>query len=271
MKIHFIHVGLPKSGTSFMEGLLNQVENVSTGKLKEPTYVDLSNSDYDNSTYLNNVIASGNHSKGIDWYKDTFSNKSITFDLSTQYWINTPTINLENINIIKFAIYRDPIDQIKSYIGHLRRGYLPDLPLDVLFENDSDFKRYIVDMYKYGKSLQYENNRNDILIINFEDLITNPQLVIDKLIMSYEPEYKSKPLNLNVNKNKKGTPKIKILNKFIMNRNYNNFIKRLIPNIFYSSLINLRKLIINSNLDTNHINDGKFNKRDDETLELLFR
>jgi len=83
----------------------------------------------------------------------------------------------KNVKKGKFIyVIRDVFDQINSYYHHFKNYYNPDLKFDEFVD-----KGIIEKWFKYNTEWIKNENENDIIYLNFEDIIESKLLIVNKL------------------------------------------------------------------------------------------
>lgn len=185
-----VNIGLPKTGTTFLAKKLSLYTRYSLSSVKEPNFFLKAAAFDTGDKILRQVLAPGRYTDGDVWYKKLYGNKDesnndLTWvDMSTQYWLDMVQV-VDNIKKSGYAaeyilIDREPMDQVTSYIAHLRRGYIPDIALKDIFINSEPFLRYITDMFTWPKRYPHIIRQCGIedrtQIINFKELISDEPL-----------------------------------------------------------------------------------------------
>ena len=254
-KVDFIGAGDQRSGSHWIFSCLKEHPEVCTSSRKETRFFD---------TY-------SLYKKGIDYYyKEFFSqcNKNKTIgEYSPSYIYNKKAPrrikkNLPNIKII--ISIRNPVEKIYSLYWYNRRSGTGSTLIYNSFEEVLKSNQNFLERGKYYKRIKgfYNQFKKDqILIMNFDNLKNNPKDFISKIYAFINVDASYKPSLLEKPTNKAGRAKIKypILNKTIY-RLYNlvknnKFLNKFL-NYFkkHGNYISLRRSIL-SNL-------YKLNKRE---------
>jgi len=251
-----VNFGLPKTGTTYLGNILKTSHKISVSKVKEPRF--FINKKPNANSINKKIILEGNYNRGHEWYLSLFDNSSSLFvDQSTLYWLNSKSFEeciSDRYELYPYIICRNPFEQIKSYIAHLRRGYLPNRPLNEICKSDPEFKKYIVSIYDFSKTTEKHRGVIDgVLYLDFDLLITDTQQIID-LISNYtmvdiqvKPSVNLATKDKQISENKRGHPKFYIVNS-ILTSVFAKKIGALIPSFMYVPLITLRKRLIRFNL-----------------------
>lgn len=257
-----VSFSLPKSATTLLrsctasQSLVDSTLSVS--KIKEPSFFITNHTSRFNSDNLNQILASGNMFRGIDWYRQLFShNATELFDFSTQYWINPQSV-LSNIKlffpdqkIVAFCIQRDPCSQLLSYVTHLRRGYLRFGPLSDLYNSDKQFALYLHSMHdwyfqdKYSIFNDYNVNYYEF---EFDSAIKNPLSTLSRLVNRdlCSEENNSETIKMNPS----SSPVIPFLNNILFAKSITNNLKSFLPSSTYPFFISVRKSFVKLNLSS---------------------
>ena len=175
--------GAAKSGTSTLHDLLNEHPEICMSSIKEPYYLINTDFDANISTY---------NTKYAELFKAQpdaqFKGDSSTAYMLFPYFIDRVKTHIKHESKFIFVL-RNPIDRIYSHYWYLKGLGSEDLSLHDAIQKDKDiepnmsqrlsegkFKNYF-QYGLYGKWLSkfYEEfNANQIKIIVFEDLKTNP-------------------------------------------------------------------------------------------------
>lgn len=257
-------LSLPKTGTTYLESLMRQLDVFVLPVIKEPNYFFQR---MHTQSLLDKIMSPGNLSRGHHWYLSQFEHGKTfaTFvDLSTQYWSHYEKVIVNACTMFEpifINIRRSRQDQLLSYLSHMRRGYLPNKDLHQICAAYPDFFTYLSEMAEWQSVYSMLNERfpdHDFLNIDFRELISSSESIMQQLV----PNQNSKiNLNLAVNKNQMGTPKLHFLNQMI----FSNFLRKIgrkMPGPAYSGLIRIRKQLANLNLNTGqgrwYLQDKKF-------------
>ena len=269
MKKLLVNLGLPKTGTTYLGSILEKSNVISVSKIKEPTY--FCKGDSFGYSLKDKVLVKGNLNRGINWYKSLFDESCLLFvDQSTQYWLHSAAVEVsaaEKFEVYPYVICRNSFDQIQSYIAHLRRGYLPEVTLENICNEDIAFKEYLTTMFEFSKINELKRGLLDgILYIDFKLLITRPDEVLEG-IENYIGERVSFAVDQKeVSKNERGYPRFFWINAFITSK-FVRAIGALLPSVIYNFLIPFRKKIIRINLKAGN---SKWATTDCQYLKELF-
>jgi len=253
-----ISLSLPKTGTTYLSGLLEKMDFCSVGDIKEPTFFGAR--DYRGGAILKKVVANGNLDKGIEWYKAIFDRGegvSVLVDMSTQYWMCPEAVIDQAIvsgvgEPVFINIRRKPQAQLISYLAHLRRGYIPAKGLESLSTMDSSFLDYLMKMGRWTETyseLQKKYPDIQFIEVDFTELVKNPQSVLGDILKEMGSEIKTcSYLGLeSADRNKMSAPLIGWLNHLVFSESVRN-IGRKMPSSIYTRLIKLRKALVKVNL-----------------------
>ena len=272
----FLSFSLPKTGTTYLGNILEAIgPPLSVSKIKEPSF--FIDRQIDNKSCLTKILSSGNYHKGFKWYESLYPPQSHSkFDLSTQYWID-PIKSLPNVlqhidpsELITFSIKRNSVDQLVSYIGQLRRGYLKLDKLSSLLQQDSAFANYILQMYQWSCSDKvplFASYNVKFKEIDFTDLISDPISSINKL---FDLDIDFNKENLPVSSmNQRSKPRLSFINRLLFSSSLKGKLKSYTPNLLYPFLINLRKNIVKVNLQHDNSLNGYYSADKEDLKEFL--
>lgn len=269
-----INIGLPKTGTTYLGSLFKKFEFVSVSSVKEPSF--FIKRGVAKSSIVKKIIVRGNRQRGNDWYRSLYDQSCpILVDQSTQYWIDSESVidaASENYDVYPFIICRSPMAQIKSYVAHLRRGYLPNKSLKDICRSDQEFKDYLVAMYDFSNACDRKRGVIEgVLYLDFDMLVSSPSKIYE-LISSYTGadlrmvsfEHLDPPTD-SASKNERGHPRYFFLNA-VLTSSFAKRIGALTPSFLYGSLIRIRKQLIRTNLKPG---DSQWAHEDFEYLQAL--
>lgn len=253
-----ISLSLPKTGTTYLSGLLEKMDFCSVANIKEPTF--FGERGYRGGGTLKKVVANGNLDKGIEWYKAVFDRSEgakVLVDMSTQYWM-CPEAVIDQAVVagvgepVFINIRREPQEQLISYLAHLRRGYIPSRGLESLSELDSSFLDYLIKMSKWTETysgLQRKYPSVQFVEVDFTELVKEPERVLGDILKEIGVEIKTcSNLGLeSADRNKMSAPLIGWLNHLVFSEPVRN-IGRKMPSSIYTRLIKLRKALVKANL-----------------------
>ncbi len=219
--------------------------------IKEPSYFfSAENCDSD---ILESLLSNGNYFRGEVWFKGLFPDckqSSVMADLSTQYWLYPEQV-IENVlekYRPKFIFIKRPrIDQLISYVSHMRRGHIGGKSIGDICVSDKAFFGYLERMANWNDDLQGVRKSFpdvDFIESTFETLVSRPLEVLGSVVPDLEEADKIK---LDVHKNPASYPRLELLNRLL----FSNSVRkagRLLPQKFYSLLINCRKRFVRLNL-----------------------
>ncbi|MDX2471416.1 MAG: sulfotransferase [SAR324 cluster bacterium] len=253
-----ISLSLPKTGTTYLSGLLEKMDFCSVGDIKEPTF--FGKRVYTGGVTLKKVVANGNLDKGIEWYKAIFDRGegiSVLVDMSTQYWM-CPEAVIDQAVVagvgepVFINIRREPQAQLISYLAHLRRGYIPPKGLALLSTLDSSFLDYLMKMSRWTETysdLQKKYPNVQFVEVDFSELVKEPESVLGDILGEIGVEIKTcSYLGLeHADRNKMSAPLIGWLNHLVFSESLRN-VGRKMPSSIYTRLIKLRKALVKANL-----------------------
>lgn len=267
MKRDFIvSLSLPKTGTTYLAGLLSQLDGCELPTIKEPSF--FFSMTQPKSKLLSSFLSPGNLSRGERWYEGLFpvGNEIICIDMSTQYWLYVEEILRQAHDLYKpvfLVIKRDPLDQLVSYVAHLRRGHIPDVSLRQLVEEDEEFANYLQRMKGWNEEFDraqacWPNLR--FVELSFDALVNNPREAVVTIMGENDG---IDQISFDIERNPKSYPAFPLLNKLVFS-GWARRTGRLLPGFFYSSLVAARKALVKKNLKSGkgpfHEEDGKFIK-----------
>lgn len=266
MRKLIVSLSLPKTGTTFLLSLLSQLACCSSPAIKEPSFF-FTREDSE-SSLLNAILSPGNYLRGYDWYDGLFASngQSIAIDLSTQYWLRGDEVikrSLENYQPLFVVIKREPVAQLVSYVSHLRRGHIPDLPLSRLVSDDADFAQYLERMKTWNHDFDTMKARYPDLSFTelpFDELVLDPRSAIVSLIGSNNAV---EQLDYEVRKNRMGYPVFPFLNRLLFSGGIRKF-GRMMPDAIYTNLVGVRKSLVRKNLQDGK---GKYHEADKIFIE----
>jgi len=229
--------------------------HISVPRIKEPNFFFVGRKH--DSPVLTTLLSLGNFSRDLEWYKDLYQFHGpdcLLVDFSTQYWLY-PEQTIENARKAfdpRFIVLKRPrIEQLISYISHLRRGHIKCDRISSLYKSDAGFSKYLDRMSHWND--EYEKIRTKFpdehfLDVSFEELISNPTPIIQKIFPGVAIENE---LTGKVQKNPKSYPRFELFNKIVFS-NMARKIGRVLPQFMYSGLIRLRKASVKMNLKKGH-------------------
>jgi hypothetical protein len=237
MKVNAFIVGAQKAGTtSLYEWLIQHEDIYGESALKDyPFFID-----------------EALYSKGVTYFEDQFKqakNEKIVISGCVDY-----IENLESLERIKFynpeakiiLLLRKPEDRIRSAFNFLRQlGKEENDDINIAIQNDKEY----IERSLYGKKLEYLFRifkSSNIKIIFFEELIENPEAVVDNTIcfLGLKTIEDIKIFNANKTKN----VKFKRLNKVLFDKSSNSFLRSIFKNVFSpNSRVKIRRTIKNLN------------------------
>lgn len=267
----YLSLSLPKTGTTFLEKYLANIPGYVFPVIKEPSYF-IDRAVLSKSKYINSSLVKGNHNKGLDWYRDLYLNsgENTLFDMSTQYWMYKSDVLSKAVEsgfeVHCLGIYREPKNQLLSYITHLRRGYIGEVPLNDICEDDLEFRSYLMSMMKWRESFEKfsaENSAINCHLFDFKLLMENPHQELSKV-------FRDLPYSEKVSSGKKinamSHPKIPYLNNLIFSEGLKRA-GRLLPGSLYNMAVSARKTVVKLNLKEG---EGKLYERDKSYIDTNF-
>ncbi len=263
-----ICLSLPKTGTSFLESLAQQVGSITLPKIKEPNYF-FAHEPTDDSV-MNAVLSPGNFERGHGWYQDLYPVRGRRLlDLSTQYWLHHEQVikkSTEDFEPSFFTIKRNKGDQLRSYIAHLRRGHIEDRPMREIVRLNKKFGNYLHDMAGWNENfsdLKTRHSEFEFLEYEFEDLVNDPTSTLESLLSVSGALC---GIDTDVYSNPKGHPRLGWINKALFS-GFARHAGRLVPPVMYSQLLRLRKKVVTINLQQG---GGKFSEDDNAFVTETF-
>lgn len=207
MKTFFFDAGLPRSGSTLLSAILNQNPNIYAGALS-PVFDIMYSMDmfFKESEQANAYPKPDCNFKIIssiieNYYSDT--NKPYVIDKCRAWTGQIPFIEkyiTPNPKII--CTVRNPLDILASFIDLIHKNSSEISFIDnFLIKNNievNDNNRCDHLMSPYGVVFNsingiakafYENRNNNLLLINYDDLVLNPQKIITKLYQFLGIEY----------------------------------------------------------------------------------
>jgi len=237
MKVNAFIIGVQKAGTtSLYEWLIQHQDIYGESALKDyPFFID-------ETLY----------SKGDTCFEDQFrdvKNEKIIISGCVDYIENPESlerIKRYNPEVKVIVLLREPEDRIRSAFNFLRQlAKEENDDINSAIEQDEEY----IERSLYGKKLEHLFrifNSSNIKIIFFEELIKNPEAVIDKTISFLGLKTKEDIKTFNANKTK--NVKFKFLNKVLFDKSSNNFLRSIFKNVFSSNTrVKIRRAIKNLN------------------------
>lgn len=210
---------------------------------------------------LRKCVVLGNHNRGSGWYDGLFDSRNgIRTDFSTQYWLHLDQVveRSSHLSVRFVVIDRNPVEQIVSYVTHLRRGYIPDRSISQLVEEDPSFLAYLDSMVEFarGYAALQERLASKLTVLDFQSLIADPSTHIsDRLGIGIDSGANEGPVNPS------SYPRLGKVNNLLFSEPVRRVGRRM-PQSLYSRLINLRKMAVSLNLTsgegTQATSDRKF-------------
>lgn len=169
---HFIIIGAMKCGTTTLYRYLDQHPGVDMSRDKETDF----------------FVSEKNWSNGLDWYRDQFSGTDlIRGEVSPNY---TKSRDFGGVpgriaqicpHVRLIYILRDPVERAESQYRH--SVIIGDLAPNGLTPNSHEYD-HISDASMYAEQLNAYLEffpRKAILVLDFDDLVSNPQHVMDQV------------------------------------------------------------------------------------------
>jgi hypothetical protein len=238
----FIHIGAPKSASTYLQYYFHNEKNINfLGLIRDhenfgskPKYDD------DFHLYCRHIIKSYDTSK----IKNKISKKKINL-ISDEGFIVSEYTNFKKIiqRVIKtfpvcefILVLRDPVETILSWQAFHIRG-IKNTPLDIKSYLKSENTKNVIDLINYKKRIDYIKSlkKNKLHIVNYNGIKQNKTHEIFKKILGYK-----KTQNFKVNNLPKQNVSIYFIKKlyiifpwlkklkFILPRFIINFIKNLL-------------------------------------------
>lgn len=241
-----VSLSLPKTGTTFLGSLLEDADGFVQSSIKEPSY--FFNQPMRDGDVLRRCLVPGNAHRGREWYDSLYgkTTRDVRVDLSTQYWLHLDAViaNTRPLNPRFVVIERNPVEQLKSYLGHLRRGYIPREELTRLTRLDSSFLNYLDSMAEYGHHCRSILSKHGVTaeFLNFEQFVAKPNETLkEHLGITVAQTATSK------DKNERAYPRYSLLNDALFSNRIRQLGRRL-PESAYGPLVRLRKRVAKANL-----------------------
>lgn len=214
IKLDFVGIGVTKAGTTWLTSCLQAHPEIFIPSRKELMYfVEKSNG--------------GNYWKGKAWLQKQFSKRKyerIIGEFTTQYVLFSESANLikENNKEIKVLVcLRNPVDMLYSFYWWKRANFeAPDFQenFDTLVFKNEDFIRRGM-YYEQLKRFFSTFSRKDIHIVLYDDIKSNPKLVLKNLysFLGVNPNFDSPKTSQRVNASKeyKSLFLAKVVNKML--------------------------------------------------------
>lgn len=211
----FFIIGAMKCGTSSLHHYLNMHPDISMSEIKEPNYFAK------HRTFLH---------KGKNWYLNLFDqDKPIRGESSTAYTkfpqvVGVPKRIFKRCPEAKLVyLVRDPIERTLSHISHdMLEGLIPyqnDISAYINSKPDNPYIAWSMYYLQLSQYIEYFD-KNQICIIRTEDLSTNPQHVLSRLLNFLNLRNNNFHFDVSDQKNVSGN------RKMIENRNVYQKVKR---------------------------------------------
>lgn len=228
-KVNLFIIGVAKGGTTLLHEIMSKKENLCTSSWKEASFFS---EIYQNCKFTGpgDKDYHGSFSvKTIESYESLFKDQQADYrvDASPIYFYDISSIQKilnYNPNSKFILVLRDPIKRAYSnYQMHVRDGLEKetfDMAMKLCNERLNSGWHWGWDYY--GFSLYYENlkklfsitDKNNLLVINFDLLSKNPEIVSNQLNNFLAKNYFSKA-DFSEKFNESGIPKLKFASRFI--------------------------------------------------------
>lgn len=239
MKVNAFIIGAQKAGTtSLYEWLIQHQDIYGESALKEDPF----------------FIKEELFSKGDTYFEEQFrhvKNERIVISGCVDYIENQESlerIKRYNPEAKVILLLRKPEDRIRSAFNFLKQlDKEENDDINKAIEQDAEY----VERSLYGKKLDYLFrifDSNNIKIIFFEELIKNPDDVVEKTVsfLGLKTKETIKIFNANETKN----VKFKFLNRVVFDKSSNNFLRSIFKIVFSPNIrVKIRRAI--KNLNTN--------------------
>jgi hypothetical protein len=222
---NFLIPGAGKSGTSFVASMLGTHPDVFIPLIKEPSFF---------STYP----GEGFYLKGMPYYQKYFvgyRGEIRIGEASTVYMFDpaSPALIRENLGLIKLIfILRNPIARAYSnYWQDIKGGHkLPGFHFFITSGCDRSKEMVYVSRYDlHLKRYLHFFSREDILIITYDQLKSNPRAVFDSITDFLHIKTFDSSVDLGREVNPAAVPRSKVLARIMRNRHRLALIKDTLP------------------------------------------
>jgi len=215
-KVDFIGVGVPRAGTTWIYECLKEHPQICVSSTKE--------------TYFFNHLK--NSEQLFENYKQFFKKcdaQKIKGEFSTTYLYNTQAMHLIKKYFPQTKLIvslRNPIERAYSYYFHIKSEQLFNDTFEEYLKKNPEIinhGKYDYHLKKYLKHL----DKNQILILFYQDIKNNPSKTIKKLYNFLEVDDSFVPYKLNkqINPSDKSVYKISFINPLQLNKLKNIFLK----------------------------------------------
>ncbi len=201
--IDFLCVGAPKCGTSWLYFCLREHPEICIPSKKEI--------DFFNQNNIFCIKHKNNYQKGIKWYKQFFKhcngNKKIgEFSVNYIFDKKAPSRIYDNFPNTKIImILRNPIERFHSHFYYLKaknklNNYTKKDNQKSLEENIATYEKEFLEIGNYTKHIKNylkSFKKNQLLIINYENIKNNPQETLKTIYSFINVKNNFKPSSLN--------------------------------------------------------------------------
>lgn len=210
---NFLIIGAEKSATTWLYSKLKKHPGIFMPRTKELHFFN---------KYRSNLEMKDNYVKlGLNWYKNFFKDcngQKAVGEATPMYLCDSyaPARIKETLGDIKLiAILRNPVDRAYSHYWMARSKGYTDLTFEEVVEQKTDkfIKRGLY--YKQIKRYLKYFDRDDMLIILFEDVIKCSEKVLKEIYRFLEVDTEFIPSNVNESENVSGEYKSLLLLKMI--------------------------------------------------------
>lgn len=183
--VDFIGIGAAKSGTTWVADMLNAHPDIYMSEPKEVRYFNELNGISLKYAYKDRM--NKNFGKPLSWYRKHFqhiSSNKIKGEFTPSYIVDkkAPIMIKKYFPNVKLIVsLRNPIDRAYSYYWQTKYMHRVE---ERTFEEALDKEALYIENGMYFKHIQYYLNyfnREQIMIVLFDDIVSNPESVIKKL------------------------------------------------------------------------------------------
>lgn len=230
-------LGPPRTASTWTYNIFKLIDNVSVPYIKQLHFFD------------------NNFDKGVDWYLSHFNLECPTLvDFTPDYFTNA--IALKNINATfpgskYILVYRDPLERAFSHFKlRFNSGFI-STDFHSLFKSDP----YLFNNSLYGlhlKNLLGMIHPDNIVIINFTSLISNPKLVLPSIFTHFG--FDPIDIDFDSSSSKPSSRFVNNLKSFLKFRSFNVFFSHnlsdysYLRSAFYSDIVLFNQLILDFNI-----------------------
>jgi len=229
---NFLIVGAAKSGTTSIYHYLSQHPQIFMSPVKEPGFFAY------RDPYIEEHFKGATRftAKSMEQYRALFegvSHERAIGEASTIYLESpaAPTRICEQLPGVKLIVsLRNPVDRAHSgYVMHVRKS-LETRMIDDAFDSDA---RYVKVGFYYEKLKRYIDifGKEKIKIGLFDELISQPERFIEELLQFLNLDT-TLPLDISAHHNKGTYPRIKWLNRLLVNPIISNYLAPVLPTWF---------------------------------------